>query len=88
MSRYLPKSKPHRTLAARMCRAIAHDLRHVVDGLEQAAQQYEHGEIETACCAFYLSLEARMRYGSQAFSELRTHDDTRAVLTRAGFLKL
>lgn len=58
MTKLLPKSKSHETLAARTCEAWAEDLQHVVDGLNRAAGEYREGKGPEALQTLYTCYHA------------------------------
>lgn len=67
MTKLLPKSKSHETLAAKTCEAWAEDLQHVVDALNSAAQEYRDGKGPEAFQTLYICRSAMKRsYGRMA----------------------
>lgn len=79
MTKLLPKSKSHETLAARTCEAWAEDLQHVVDGLKTAAQEYRDGKGLKALATLHLCRWAMKR--SFWWLDVALKDEERKGLT-------
>lgn len=80
MTKLLPKSKSHETLAAQTCEAWAEDLQHVVDGLNSAAQEYRDDKGPEALQTLYTCRWAMKR--SFWWLDVALKDEERKGLTK------